>query len=195
MWTAQANAIENGQQFRLRQQGRAISNRDFFSLLATRADFAGWYNSILAAVDEASFFWEFPPLSTAVLDTPVEFVTIAGPALDGMRPDTGAFREHFAAARSVSTAVFPNLGGDALLIAPVPQDEQATYTHLASFVRTASRRQCCDLLMRTGAEVQKKLNNQPLWLSTSGLGVGWLHIRLDSAPKYYQHMPYKNVAA
>jgi hypothetical protein len=29
-----------------------------------------------------------------------------------------------------------------------------------------------------------------MWLSTSGLGVAWLHIRLDSTPKYYQHQPY-----
>ena len=33
-----------------------------------------------------------------------------------------------------------------------------------------------------------------LWVSTSGLGVYWLHVRLDSYPKYYQHAPYKNAA-
>jgi len=30
------------------------------------------------------------------------------------------------------------------------------------------------------------------WLSTSGLGVGWLHVRLDSRPKYYTYEPYKS---
>ena len=29
------------------------------------------------------------------------------------------------------------------------------------------------------------------WLSTSGLGVYWLHVRLDSYPKYYTYRPYK----
>ena len=29
-----------------------------------------------------------------------------------------------------------------------------------------------------------------LWISTSGLGVSWLHIRLDSIPKYYNYKEY-----
>ena len=32
----------------------------------------------------------------------------------------------------------------------------------------------------------------PLWVSTSGAGVYWLHLRLDSFPKYYTHAPYRN---
>jgi hypothetical protein len=28
------------------------------------------------------------------------------------------------------------------------------------------------------------------WISTSGLGVPWVHVRLDSYPKYYQYRPY-----
>lgn len=31
----------------------------------------------------------------------------------------------------------------------------------------------------------------PIWLSTSGLGVYWLHVRLDTRPKYYNHDEYK----
>ena len=34
-------------------------------------------------------------------------------------------------------------------------------------------------------------NDVPVWTSTSGLGVYWLHVRLDSRPKYYQHQPFK----
>ena len=30
----------------------------------------------------------------------------------------------------------------------------------------------------------------PVWMSTSGAGVSWLHIRLDSRPKYYQYRPF-----
>jgi hypothetical protein len=28
------------------------------------------------------------------------------------------------------------------------------------------------------------------WISTSGLGVPWVHVRLDRYPKYYQYGPY-----
>lgn len=31
----------------------------------------------------------------------------------------------------------------------------------------------------------------PIWLSTSGLGVYWLHMRLDRRPKYYTYEPFK----
>lgn len=30
----------------------------------------------------------------------------------------------------------------------------------------------------------------PLWLCTDGRGVPWLHVRLDSTPKYVKHTPY-----
>lgn len=30
-----------------------------------------------------------------------------------------------------------------------------------------------------------------LWISTSGLGVSWLHVRLNFYPKYYSHNSYK----
>ena len=32
-----------------------------------------------------------------------------------------------------------------------------------------------------------------VWMSTSGLGVYWLHVRLDSRPKYYQFAEFANM--
>jgi len=43
-----------------------------------------------------------------------------------------------------------------------------------------------------GAALERQLGAQPVWLNTSGLGIYWLHIRLDSSPKYYTHAPYRN---
>jgi len=34
-------------------------------------------------------------------------------------------------------------------------------------------------------------NDIPM-LSTAGMGVYWLHVRLDTRPKYYQHTPYRD---
>ena len=34
---------------------------------------------------------------------------------------------------------------------------------------------------------------QGLWLSTSGLGVLYLHFRIDTVPKYYSHVPYTKI--
>lgn len=38
--------------------------------------------------------------------------------------------------------------------------------------------------------MQQNLNDAPIWLNTAGAGVPWLHIRLDSRPKYYRYQPY-----
>src|SRR5438445_13888132 len=38
--------------------------------------------------------------------------------------------------------------------------------------------------------VDSHLSERPIWLSTAGLGVSWLHIRTDSRPNYYRHKPY-----
>jgi hypothetical protein len=46
-----------------------------------------------------------------------------------------------------------------------------------------------------GTEMKKRLkslNGNTVWMSTSGLGVHWVHMRMDSNPKYYSHKPYKH---
>jgi hypothetical protein len=84
-----------------------------------------------------------------------------------------------------------NLGGDATLIVPREQADVACYPHLAAFVRGAPLTQQHDLLQKTGAALAQRLRDTPIWVSTSGLGVSWLHVRLDSRPKYYTYTPYK----
>ena len=43
-------------------------------------------------------------------------------------------------------------------------------------------------------ELLPKRGDAPTWVSTAGGGVAWLHVRLDSAPKYYTHRPYTRFA-
>jgi hypothetical protein len=83
----------------------------------------------------------------------------------------------------VEVVAFANLGGDAFLVAPTPRAEPATYTHLAAFARGAPTTQ--------QHAFTERLSDRPLWLSTNGLGVAWLHARLDSRPKYYSYPPYR----
>lgn len=37
-------------------------------------------------------------------------------------------------------------------------------------------------------------DNNVVWFSTSGLGVAWLHFRIDPFPKYYTYRPYKTMS-
>ena len=48
--------------------------------------------------------------------------------------------------------------------------------------------------MALARELLARIDYRTLWLSTSGLGVAWLHLRLDHEPKYYQYAPYRDPA-
>ena len=119
-------------------------------------------------------------------------VLVDAPGLVSAVPEEGAFREHFSKdADGDGVVTFPNLGGDATLVVPCPVGPPSSYAHLAAFVRNASERQRHALFAALGASVLSHLSDRPLWVSTAGMGVYWLHLRLDSRPKYYRHAPYK----
>ena len=143
----------------------------------------------LSAAPLTGFRWECPPLTNTTVDREFECVLLRADGLD-REPDAAAFAEFFATANDASVVGFPSLLRDAYLIAPCPQADASVYPHLASFLRGAPREQVHALWKRVGQEVAARLSDQPLWLSTAGMGVAWLHVRLDSRPKYYGHRPY-----
>ncbi|HEY6725417.1 MAG TPA: hypothetical protein VI197_15385, partial [Polyangiaceae bacterium] len=76
-------------------------------------------------------------------------------------------------------------------IVPCPRAEPGAYAHLAAFLRGAPPDQREALLREVGLRTRQLIGAAPLWLSTSGLGVAWVHVRIDSRPKYYQYTPYR----
>ena len=82
-----------------------------------------------------------------------------------------------------------------MLVAPCPIPARiaasAIYGHLASFVRDAPASQIGEFWRCVACTFGRTVSQTPLWISTSGLGVIWLHVRLDSYPKYYTHAPYR----
>lgn len=146
------------------------------------------FTATLAGVPFRAFRWETPALNAGRLDRPFEWVVVDDPSLD-IAPDTAAFAAHFD--KEGDAVSFDNLGGDARLIAPCPQVEPSAYTHIAAFVRHAPSRQHHALWRETARAVDECIGESPLWLSTAGGGVAWLHVRLDRRPKYYAHAPYR----
>jgi hypothetical protein len=190
-WKIEQTAVTNGCKFRIKVGAVYLSRQKMLELMASNDEFADWYTQLLVATNYPAAYWEHPPLTKSALNLPAEFVVLDAPSLLNKRSDQQTFADHFDIAANV--AVFPSLGKDALLIAPCPVKSKQSYRHLLEFLRTAPVRQIHDLWRTVGEESLAAVATRPFWLSTSGLGVPWLHIRLDSTPKYYQHEPYKTV--
>lgn len=190
-WTASKSRTGNTELIRLFRGERRLSFEELFGLLQDDADFAAWYTDLLLGSPFAAFFWEHPPLTVTNIEGEAEFVTVDAPMLAGLQPDVKPFRNYFAGDDVVT---FQNLGGDATLVVPSPAAARPGYAHLGAFLQNAPDHQVISMWQWVGRAVCRTLSAAPLWLSTSGLGVAWLHVRLDSTPKYYQHVPYKSAA-
>jgi len=81
------------------------------------------------------------------------------------------------------------------LVVPCPVG-QKNFAHIRKFHENASEFQIEEFWNSVGESVHRRFfeieRETPIWLSTSGLGVYWLHVRLDSFPKYYSYAPYRN---
>ena len=143
---------------------------------------------LLAEAPYAAFRWEMPALTTETLGKPFEFVLLDSPSL-ARRVDRAAFAEHFSPKWPVVT--FGNLGGDAVLVVPCPVAGDEAYGHLAAFARLAPAAQVDMLWGVVGTATARRVSAIPVWLSTAGAGVSWLHVRLDDRPKYYGYGPYR----
>jgi hypothetical protein len=168
-----------------------LSVSDVLRLWRADAGFRSFFTESVRDSGFDAFFWETPPVTLSTLRRAFEFVVVDGASLGSLRPDPQPFSEHFSSRSVPSVLSFPNLSGDATLVVPAPVAADYTcYTHLGSFLRSVPSQQV-DLLWQTvGAAMQRRVSAAPVWLSTAGMGVSWLHLRLDSRPKYYRHQPY-----
>lgn len=192
MWqTFEIDSSAQHVKFGIQEDDEAISNRQFLELLSSSESFRGFYNGFLADINFEAFFWENKPMTDETLNHDYECNIISSDFLAGRSPDSHTFSQYFKESANVVT--FPNLANDAELIVPCPKKENTAYTHIGSFIRKAGNEQIDELWQITGSETLKAIGSKPKWLSTSGLGVYWLHIRIDTIPKYYQTSEYKKV--
>jgi hypothetical protein len=176
--------------FDLHRGPRAASREEFFSSLGADPSLRRLLTDTLAGAPFAAFCWETPPLVATTLGRPAEFAVVDSPALARATPDPSAFADAFARSQR-SIVTFPNLGHDAILVSPHTK-AITTGTHLAEFLRTAPPTLADTLWSAVAVAVADRLDasTRPVWVSTAGLGVSWLHVRLDARPKYYRHREY-----
>ncbi len=191
MWTFRSEELlkTRGLRFAVDLDSRSATVADVLRGWLSDAGFRSWFNALLADALFTAFRWETPAVTAATVTQPFEFVLLDSPAL-ARHPDPEAFAEHFVEAKSGVT-VFPNLGGDAIMVVPCSIAEPSAYGHLAAFVRLAPEAQRHALWQAVGEAMGRRVGMRPVWLSTAGAGVSWLHIRLDDRPKYYGFGPYR----
>jgi hypothetical protein len=175
--------------YHIQKENVPITFDSFLNGLRQDASFRTYYNTLLANSEFPGYFWEHPAITKEDLGKPYEFVLVKSNNIHKVTAEPNAFAQHLAFAQYV--ADFPNLRGDAHLISPTPEVAPQYYTHLASFVRHAPPEQQDAFWQRVGECYAKAIENGKRWLSTAGMGVYWLHVRLDTRAKYYRHREYR----
>ena len=195
MFASRSQKLAGGRaiKFAIEYGSSPVSYAEIIRQWQDNSDFRAFFIDLLLNSPFAAFRWETPPVTMATVDQPFEFVLIDSPEIS-LDPDPTAFAEHFEKADVGGVVAFPNLGGDAILIAPCPVVAQSDYGHLAVYLRNSHVRQQHLLWALVGAAMQRRISSKPVWLNTAGGGVAWLHVRLDDRPKYYGYAPYRNAA-
>ena len=180
--------------YTISSEGRKLSYADVVDLWSASKAFRTFFTTMLADCPFEAFFWETPPVTLDTFGRPFEFILTDNPSYGLMQPDSDCFRHHFKKSTLFEGVVqFPNLRADAHLVVPCPIADDDCYPHLSAFVRKAPEAQVHAFWQCLATAVSARLQEQPLWLSTAGMGVFWLHARLDSHPKYYRHKPYRQM--
>lgn len=192
MWECLTQSLQDGRVrlYQPRRDGAAVSYRQVLRLMRDDEPFRAWWIATLARAPFAAYKWETPAITAATADREFEFVLLDAPGLTGPA-DRNAFRAHFDTAGEATVVTFANLGRDATLVVPCPLGNAEAYVHLGAFVRSAPATQVNALWQAVAAAMEAAIGTQPVWLSTAGMGVAWLHVRLDSRPKYYGYAAYR----
>jgi len=174
--------------------GKSMTNHQFITQLRTSSSFRSLLTDTILASEFDGAFMEFKAMSLSLLEAPVEFVLVNSAAVSSISADFNAFSSQLEDSTTNEVRSFANLGGDATLISPCWNENQSiqSYAHLMNFLREAPTKQVQNLWQLVGNKLEERLQHgKPVWLSTSGLGVYWLHVRVCDAPKYYSYASYR----
>jgi hypothetical protein len=96
-----------------------------------------------------------------------------------------SFKKQITASKDKYSTSFPNLSGDTILVVPIPRAGK-NYATLFDFCANApivQQQEFWKMVSKVAREQMKKFKK--VWVSTHGLGVPYLHVRISDSPKYY----------
>lgn len=186
------------------KKNRYLSYKNFIeNLLQENENFLKvFFESLEDATWELdNYFWECIPVSRETIDKRFEFVVTKSISLERNEKrdqEFLTFKDHLVKSEDDHVTSFLNLGKDAILIVPIPKRINkrnfVQYKNISQFIMNSHK--FPDQQISFWKEVAIRLNenlkdNIPLWLSTDGLGVNYLHVRIDFSPKYYSWKEYR----
>ena len=182
--------VEDGE--KVEKYRTEVSFKTFINDLQEKEDVLDAFIQILKRSKHKTYFFETPSIDKRNYDEKMfEFVLVDAPSLLNIEEDSDAFKEYFSCDHSRTVVSFKNLGGDATLVSPCPElNNDNIYSSLAPFTRKANENQVREFWRTSAAVLQDTISDKPTWMSTSGVGIFWLHLRLDSRPKYYTYTAY-----
>lgn len=178
--------------FNILKNDTLISFQEVFELWESNSDFIEFYVQSIKEFDFKAFFWEHPGLTMQTIVRPYECILQKSENFDSRIINERAFKDYLHTSNYVED--FLNLGKNARLVIPTKQSNAEVYKHLGSFIFHAESLQIQALFNRIGTVVQQEIEKQAMiWLNTAGMGVIWLHVRMDTKPKYYRTKNYKRI--
>lgn len=192
MWDYREEIVEENRitKYKITKKGEVLSFQEVIDLLKTSSFFCMFFSDTIKSSPFTGLFWEVKPITKAQLGEDFEFVLVKGVRLTRLKKNKEPFQQYLKTKEEVVS--FKNKSGDATLVVPNDLDPFIDYAHLAAFTKVASASQIKLFWKKIGIEYGEAISDSPVWLSTAGLGVHWLHVRIDSAPKYYRYDAYKN---
>lgn len=171
-----------------------------FTLLQQQNDFKESFINILRTFKKFKYYFiEFPSCSFFSHNICFQFVIINADhtSLKTHVADFSDFQEYHTK-KNEYIIQFPSLSKDSLLIVPVPLKgiNIENYSSISPFMKFANKKQIYEIWTKVSQALIRSLQtdkNKSFWLSTSGLAVPWLHIRIDTKPKYYHYQPFKRL--
>lgn len=188
MWISQKIEIENGYMYYIFSGTTRLSFVEVLQLWKCEEKFRVFFNELFCGIPFSAYRWETPAITSETKNRDFEFVILNDPSLS-RKASTNAFANYF---NDRAVVKFSNLGNNAVLVVPCPPHKSIDYSHLATFLQNAPTLQKHALWEQIGTSMLHRINTKPVWLSTAGAGVPWLHVRLDDTPKYYRHKQYRN---
>lgn len=182
---------EHTVRFRIKRDGKNLSFNEVFELWRNHPEFVDFYKNELLKLKYEAFYWEHPALNKKFLEKKYECILQRSKPLEYLASNEDAFKKYIFSADQVVD--FMNLGKNAKLIVPTKKTNKDIYNHLGKFIRGAENEQIVAVFKRVGTLILEEIKTQNLiWLNTAGLGIIWLHIRMDTRPKYYKTITYKD---